>query len=48
MGMVVGGLVLSGWLEAALAAGESFEAFEMRVRAAGDVAKTRGFPPYKR
>ena len=25
------GLVLSGWLEAALAAGESFEAFEMRV-----------------
>jgi len=24
------GLVLSGWLEAALAAGESFEAFEKR------------------
>ena len=31
VGMVVAGLVLSGWLEAALAAGESFEAFEMRV-----------------
>jgi hypothetical protein len=33
------GLVLSGWLEAALAAGESFEAFEMRVKAAADEAR---------
>jgi len=32
------GLVLSGWLEAALAAGESFEAFEMRVKTAADAA----------
>ena len=31
------GLVLSGWLEAALAAGESFEAFEMRVKDADAV-----------
>jgi hypothetical protein len=39
--MVVAGLMLSGWLEAALAAGESFEAFEMRVKATADVASHR-------
>ena len=42
MGMSWAGLVLSGWLEAALAAGESFEAFEKRVKTAADAA--RAFP----
>ena len=37
--------MLSGWLEAALAAGESFEAFEMRVKTAADAA--RASPSFK-
>jgi hypothetical protein len=36
--MFVGG-VGAGWLEAALAAGESFEAFEMRVKTAADAPR---------